>query len=117
MASSKVWLIAGGVAVLAGVAYVAKYHAPADDLLAGSVAPAERYRADIKPTDLATPPPLGDQTIPQFMQTDIYHQIVTDKAVAAAFASDAFRDAFASQALRDAFANQAFRDAFASQAF
>ena len=98
---SKIWLVVVGIVVLAGAAYVAKLYPPAGDTLAGSVTPADRYRADVKPTDLTTLP-LGDQAVSQFMQTDLYQKIVSDPAVAAAFASDAFRDAFASQASRDA---------------
>ena len=94
---NKIWLLVIGVIVLAGIAYVAKMHPPADETLAGSVVPAERYRAESSATSTSGST-LGDQAIAQFMQTDIYQMIVTDKALAAAFASDAFRDAFASQA-------------------
>lgn len=117
MASPKLWAAIGGIAVLAGVGYIVKAYGPFEDSLSGSVVPAERYRADIKPTILATPPPLGDQSVPQFMQTDLYQQLVSDTTVASALASDAFREAFADPSLRDAFANQSFRDALANEQF
>ncbi len=113
---SKVWLVVVGVVVLAGAAYVAKVYPPSGDTLAGSVTPADRYRADLKPTDLTTLP-LGDQSVAQFMQTDLYQKIVSDKVVAAAFASDAFRQALASDAFRQAMGSEAFRQAMASDSF
>ena len=113
---TKIWLVVVGIVVLAGAAYVAKIYPPPEQSLAGSVTPADRYRADTKPTDL-TAVPLGDQSVSQFMQTDLYQKIVTDKVLAAAFASEAFRDVFSSQAFRDALGNQGFRDALGNQGF
>ena len=43
---NKIWLVVVGIVVLAGVAYVAKIYPPADETLAGSVVPADRYRAE-----------------------------------------------------------------------
>jgi hypothetical protein len=113
---SKIWMIVVGVVVLAGAAYVATIYPPSGDTLAGSVTPADRYRADIKPTDLTTLP-LGDQTVSEFMQTDIFQKIVSDKALAVAFGSDAFRQALGSDAFRQALGSDAFRQALGSDAF
>ena len=43
---NKIWLVVVGIVVLAGVAYVAKIYPPSDETLAGSVVPADRYRAE-----------------------------------------------------------------------
>ena len=77
---SKIGLVVVGILVLAGAAYVAKIYPPSDKSLSGSVVPADRYRADVKATDLTTLP-LGDQGVSQFMQTDLYQRIVSDKAI------------------------------------
>ena len=60
---NKIWLVVVGIVVLAGAAYVAKVYPPEEKSLAGSVTPAERYRAD---TVGSNTPPLGDQTVITF---------------------------------------------------
>ena len=93
--------------MLAGVAYVAKNYPPSDETLAGSVVPADRYRAESATKGSGSV--LGDQSVAQFMQTDLYQKIVSDKDLAAAFASDAFRQAIASDGFRQALASDGFR--------
>src|SRR5262245_13057761 len=97
---TKIWLVVVGIVVVAGVAYVADIYPPADKSLTGSVVPAERYRAETSATS-SSREALGDESLAQFMQSDIYQQIVSDKAMAAAFSSNAFRDAFANKGFRD----------------
>ena len=76
--SGKTGLVVGLlVAVVAGVGYFASQHPPASEDVAGTIAPAQRYRADqIGSQDIQ----LGDQSIQQFMQTDLFEQIMTDEA-------------------------------------
>ena len=112
---NKIWLVVGGIVVLAGVAYVAKNNPPSDETLAGSVVPAERYRAESATKGSGSV--LGDQGIAQFMQTDIYQMIVSDRVLAAAFASDAFRQTLASDGFKQALASDGFKQAMASDGF
>ena len=101
-----------GVAALVVVAYFGVNH-PAGDEVAGTVAPAERYRAEQISADNID---LGDQSVQDFMQSDLFAKLSTDEALRDAFASDAVRDAMANDAVRDAMANAAVRDAFANDA-
>ena len=78
---TTIWLVVVGIVVLAGVAYVADLYPPADKSLTGSVVPAERYRAETSATS-SSRLALGDQSVAQFMQTDLYQKIVTDKEMA-----------------------------------
>jgi hypothetical protein len=112
---TKIWLVVAGVIVLAAVGYVAKLYPPSRQELTGSVVPADRYRADTGAANGSVA--LGDQSIAQFMQTDVYRKIVADKALASAFASDAFRQALGSDAFRQALGSDAFRQAMGSDAF
>jgi hypothetical protein len=113
---TKIWLAVVGVVLVAGVAYVANIYPPSDETLVGSVVPAERYRAETSSTGLSRQT-LGDESIAQFMQTDLYQQIVSDRALAALFASDAFRQALASDQFRQALASDNFKQALASDNF
>ena len=101
-----------GVAALAVVAYFGMNNPPGEGV-SGTVAPAERYRADqISADDID----LGDQAVQDFMQSDLFAKLTTDEALRDAFANDAVRDALANDAVRDALANEAVRDAFANDA-
>ena len=111
---NKIWLVVVGIVVLAGAAYVATIYPPPEKSLAGSVSPAERYRVD--PTGSNTTP-LGDQSVSQFMQTDLYQKVVTDKALGEALFSEAFRDALSNELFRNALANESFRNALANESF
>ena len=100
-----------GVAAMAVVAYFGMNY-PAGDEVTGTVAPAERYRAEqISEDDIA----LGDQAVQDFMQSDLFAKLTTDEALRDAFANDAVRDALANESVRDAFANEYMRDAFANE--
>ena len=66
---NKIWLGVVGIVVLAGVAYVANNYPPKDETLAGSVVPADRYRAESATKGSGSV--LGDQSIAQFMQSDL----------------------------------------------
>src|SRR5262245_48423664 len=113
---TTIWLAVVGIVVLAGVAYVADIYPPADKSLTGSVVPAERYRAETSATS-SSRETLGDQSVAQFMQTDLYRQIVSDKQLAAVFASDAFRQGLGSDQFRGALNSDQFRGALASDGF
>ncbi|HKX99630.1 MAG TPA: hypothetical protein VJL86_07915 [Steroidobacteraceae bacterium] len=113
---NKIWLGVVGIVVLAGVAYVADIYPPADESLTGSIVPAERYRAEKSATS-SSRLVLGDESVAQFMQTDLYRQIVNDRELAAIFASDGFRQALASDGFRAALASDNFKQALASDNF
>ena len=106
-------IILGGVAALAVVAYFGLNNPPGSDEVAGTVAPAERYRADQMTSDDVS---LGDQSVQNFMQTDLFAKLQSDETLRNAFASEAVRDALASEGVRDAFVSEGVRDAFASEA-
>ena len=110
---NKIWLVVVGIVVLAGVAYVADIYPPSDESLTGSIVPAERYRAEKSATS-SSRLALGDESVAQFMQTDLYRQIVADRELAALFASDGFRQALASDGFRAALASDNFKQALAS---
>ena len=85
------------VAVVAGVGYYASEFPPSGEDVAGTIAPAQRYRAEqIGSQDIQ----LGDQSIQQFMQTDLFEQIMTDEALREAISSEAFREAMNNEAFR-----------------
>ena len=113
---NKIWLVVVGIVVLAGVAYVADIYPPSDESLTGSIVPAERYRAEKSATS-SSRLALGDESVAQFMQTDLYRQIVTDRELAAVFASDGFRQALASDGFKQALASDGFKQAMASDGF
>ncbi len=112
---TKIWLVAGGIVVLAGVAYVATIYPPDNESLAGSVTPADRYRGESATRGSGSV--LGDQSIAQFMQTDMYQMIVSDRVLANAFASEGFRQALASDNFKQALASDNFKQALASDNF
>ena len=60
-----------GVAALVVVAYFGVNH-PAGDEVAGTVAPAERYRAEQISADNID---LGDQSVQDFMQSDLFAKL------------------------------------------
>ena len=113
---NKIWLGVVGIVVLAGVAYVADIYPPSDESLTGSIVPAERYRAEKSATS-SSRLALGDESVAQFMQTDLYRQIVADRELAALFASDGFRQALASDGFRAALGSDNFKQALGSDNF
>ena len=73
-------IVVAAVAIVVGIIYFGANRQPANDEVTGTVAPAERYRADqITEDDIN----LGDQTVQQFMQTDTYDRIINDEALMA----------------------------------
>ena len=87
---------------------------PPGDALTGAVAPAERYRAEqISGDDIA----LGDQSLQDFMQTDVFTSLTSDAAFSAAINSEAFRATMNSEQFRKAMNSEAFRAALDSEAF
>ncbi|HQR25301.1 MAG TPA: hypothetical protein PK163_10980, partial [Steroidobacteraceae bacterium] len=56
-AGRKIWIIAGLVAVAGIIGYVSLDYPPASDSAAGTIVPAQRYRADG-----AGGAPMGDQS-------------------------------------------------------
>ena len=106
-------LIAGLAVVLAGVGYVATQGGMSGKDASGSIVAAERYRSETKPISDQSAT-LGDESIAQFMQTDVYQMMLVNPALADAMASEAFRSAMASEAFRSALASEAFRSALAS---
>ena len=103
-----------GVAALGAVAYFGmNYPADSGDA-AGTVAPAERYRADQPAADAIQ---LGDQGIQEVLQSDLFAKLIADDAFRGAMSSEAFRGAMNSEELRAAFSSESFRGAMSSEAF
>ena len=100
-----------GVAALAVVAYFGMNNPPGDEV-AGTVVPAERYRAEQPTSDDVL---LGDQAVQEFIQTDTFELIISDEAVRNALANEGVRNAFANEGVRNAFANEGVRNAFANE--
>ncbi|MEJ2128387.1 MAG: hypothetical protein P8X81_06035, partial [Woeseiaceae bacterium] len=87
---------------------------PPGDALTGAVAPAERYRAEqISADDIE----LGDQSLQDFMQTDVFTSLTSDAAFSAAISSEAFRAALNSEQFRAALNSEQFRAAMNSEQF
>ena len=92
-----------GIVALAAVAYFGMNYPTDSGDAVGTVAPAERYRAEQPSSDNIQ---LGDQSIQAVMQTDTFAKLVAD---------DAFREAMSSEAFREAISSEAFREAFRSE--
>ncbi|MGH8122546.1 MAG: hypothetical protein ACREPT_07215 [Rudaea sp.] len=73
MKTSKMLALGGLAASIAAVVYFGLGYPPKIDQVAGTIAPAERYRAPAVGSV-----ELGDQSIPQLMQTDTFTQLVKD---------------------------------------
>ena len=87
------------VAVVAVVGYFASSYPPSSEEAAGTIAPAERYRADqIGSEDVK----LGDESLQAFMQTDTFDRLINDQAFLDAMNDAAVRDALNDRAVRDA---------------
>ncbi len=112
MNNQKTWIVVGVLAVvIGGVAFLGNDFPSGSDQASGTIVPAERYRGEqITSSDVE----LGDESVAQLMQTDLFQQIVSDAAFADALQSDAFRTAMASDSFRTAMANDSFRSAMAS---
>ena len=115
MSNQKTFIVVLGLAVvIGGVAFLGNGFQFGDDQASGTIVPAERYRGEqIDSSDVE----LGDESVAQLMQTDLFQQIVSDAAFAEAMRSDAFRSAMASEAFRSAMSSEAFRSAMSNEAF
>ena len=84
--SRMTMLVAAFAVVIAVVAYFGVKFPVTEDQARGTIAPAERYRGDQISEDDVT---LGDQSVSEFMQTDVFQKLVTDEEFAAAMRSEA----------------------------
>ena len=113
MSSRKVLLGIAAVAVLAIGYFAVTGFPPTGPGSEGTVGAAKRYQSEqISGKDVV----LQNPELQSFMQTDVFHALISDKRALKVLGSETFRDALASQSFRDALANQSFRDALASQA-
>ena len=103
-----------GVAALAVVAYFGMSYPPSGDDVVGTVAPAERYRADQPDADDVL---LGDQALQQFMQSDTFTTLANDEAFQNALNSEGFRNALNSEGFRNAMNSAGFRNALNGEGF
>ena len=97
MSNKAIPFVIGAIALVAVVWFGGNMST--DEEITGTVAPAERYRAEQPSADDIQ---LGDQQLQEVLQ---------------AMSNSAFRDALANAAFHDAMANAAFRDALNSAAF
>ena len=99
--SNKTWGIAAVlVAVVAGIGYFTTQYPP-------------RYQGEQITADDVK---LGDQSVQQFMQTDLFTQLQQDEALREALSSEALREAMNNEAFREALNSEAFREALNSEA-
>src|SRR5262245_28564115 len=78
----------GGISVLAIAAFaIGTVLPPTSSQMSGTIAPAERYRsAQVGEGDIT----LGDQSVPQLMQTDAFELMVNDPSFRALAADPGF---------------------------
>ena len=114
MSSRKVLLGIAAVAVLAIAYFAITGFPPVGPGSEATVGAAKRYQSEqISGKDVV----LQNAELQAFMQTDVFHSLISDKRALKVLGSETFRDALASQSFRDALANQSFRDALANQSF
>ena len=95
--SNKVFpIILIGVAALGVLAYFGMSNPPGDEVT-GTVAPAERYRAE-QDNEIQ----LGDESIQEVLQSDVFETLVNDESFRAAMASEELRAAFSIEAIQSA---------------
>jgi hypothetical protein len=112
----KKGVILGGIALVAlGTAgYFSFFYPPSGKNLAGTIAPAARYRADqIGKSDVK----VEETDITRWTQTAEFDHLSKDPAARKLFANAGFRDALANDAFREALNNASFREALNSNAF
>ncbi|MCP4044869.1 MAG: hypothetical protein GY732_02625, partial [Gammaproteobacteria bacterium] len=85
MNNQKTLIVVAALAVvIGGVAFFASDMPSGSDQASGTIVPAERYRGDqITAGDVE----LGDESLSQLMQTDLFEKIVNDAAFAEAMRS------------------------------
>ena len=99
-----------GLLVGVAVSYVG-LQSPVGDNAAGTVAPAERYRAEQPSSDDLQ---LGDQELQEVLQTDEFARLIADESFQKAMANPEFRAALDNSAFHAAMSNAAVREAMAS---
>src|SRR5215471_21486789 len=99
---------------LTAVGYFSFFYPPSGKHLAGTIAPAARYRAEqIGKSDVK----VAETDITRWTQTAEFDHLSKDPASRKLFANAAFRNALANDAFRNALNNNAFREALSSNAF
>ena len=113
---AKKSIILGGV-ILVAVAtagYFNFFYPPSGKHLAGTIAPAVRYRAEqIGKEDVK----VEETDVTRWTQTAEFDHLSKDPAARKLFANAAFRNALASEGFRNALASEGFRNALASEGF
>jgi len=113
--NTKVWMLVAALAVaIAAVVFFGSNYPPDSEMASGTIVPAERYRSEQLSSDDVV---LGDETIAQVMQTELYQMIISDADFASMLQSDQFRDLLANDQFRGLLANDQFRDLLASDQF
>src|SRR5215471_1536846 len=99
---------------LTAVGYFSFFYPPSGKHLAGTIAPAARYRAEqIGKGDVK----VEETDITRWTQTAEFDHLSKDPAARKLFANAAFRDALANDAFRAALSSDAFRAALSNDAF
>mgnify|MGYP000567893773 CR=1 FL=1 len=90
--SNKVFpIVLVGVAALGVLVFFGMNNPPGDEVT-GTVAPAERYRAE-QTNEIQ----LGDESIQEVLQSDIFETLVNDESFRSAMQSEELRAAFSSE--------------------
>src|SRR5210317_572976 len=95
-------IVLAGAVALGVVAFFGMNNIPSEDV-SGTVAPAERYRAD-QNNEIQ----LGDESIQEVLQSDVFERLINDEAFRSAMASDDLRAAFRSDAFLNVFGSDEF---------
>lgn len=102
-----------GAVLGAGITYFGLSYPP-ENALTGTVAPAERYQAAQPGADSIQ---LGDESLQQVMQTDVFNNLINDEAFIESMRSEDFQAGFDSAALRLVMSNASFNEALRSEKF
>jgi hypothetical protein len=103
MSSRKLLLGIAAVAVIAIGYFVVNGYPPAGPGAEGTVGAAKRYESEqISSKDVT----LQNAELQTFMQSEVFHSLISDKRAVKVLTSETFRDALASQSFRDALASQ-----------
>ena len=115
MATANKTLTIGIVAAIValGVVYFGMNSPPGSGLF-GTVAPAERYRAE---QSTAEDIKLGDQAIQDFMQTDTFDKLIKNEAFVGAIKNQQFANLLQNQQFVELLDNQQFAELLDNQQF
>ena len=112
MAKKVLWIVAAAAAVALIALRLAGYP-PVDKGTEATIGAAQRYQApQISSADVKT----GDAQLQAFLQSDIFHQLATDKAAQQALKNKDFQRALADASVRAALASPEIRYAIAEAA-